>query len=499
MKTRLEYKHWTAKEDEILIKSDPSYTREKMTRLLPGRSPNAIKLRSHHLGLPKRLFDWVETEDQIRRTEFRKCPKNQLLAMLPNRTWYAIMSRGHRGLGLDRCRQMTWSAEELSAIRTYYPSGGTDKVLSLLPHRTPSGFKRSAGLMGVKMVLHNCNVEPLLKLDVLSCYWLGLLFADGHFVPSKGFLEISLHKRDAETVYAFAKFIHTTNLSVRQHDQVGVSVSSKEQIRGLCEKFSIQSNKTENPPNISCIKDNDDLMIALLIGLIDGDGNIYNANGCKATYARIECHISWMNFYTIFREFLIKKFKNMGRIQTCSIGISNKGYAQFLISSHFVMKELKKAAIRMGLPVMRRKWDKINLDHSTYQEEAPRIEAEIKSLLLSGASKEQVYQHFNISKFRVKRCLQKLQNSDPFFAYLGRVKYRSFEEARTFARSLDLRGYKEWKAYGKSGKLPRDIPRNPYWVYKENGWVSWENWLGTDGHYDKRNNHPKNNLDTYPH
>ena len=46
-------------------------------------------------------------------------------------------------------------------------------------------------------------------------------------------------------------------------------------------------------------------------------------------------------------------------------------------------------------------------------------------------------------------------------------KFRDFESAREFVRSLHLKGNKEWREYCKSGKKPDNIPSNPNWVYKE--------------------------------
>jgi hypothetical protein len=56
--------------------------------------------------------------------------------------------------------------------------------------------------------------------------------------------------------------------------------------------------------------------------------------------------------------------------------------------------------------------------------------------------------------------------------------FRSFEEARKFVQSLNLKNQQEWKEYSKSGKRPDDIPSPPNRVYKKE-WVSWGNWLGT--------------------
>jgi superfamily II DNA or RNA helicase len=57
--------------------------------------------------------------------------------------------------------------------------------------------------------------------------------------------------------------------------------------------------------------------------------------------------------------------------------------------------------------------------------------------------------------------------------------YRSFKEARAFVRNFKLKNVSEWNAYSKSGKLPKDIPSNPNNTYKNSGWNSYGDWLGT--------------------
>lgn len=56
--------------------------------------------------------------------------------------------------------------------------------------------------------------------------------------------------------------------------------------------------------------------------------------------------------------------------------------------------------------------------------------------------------------------------------------WRSFEEAREFARSLGLRGSVEWGEFHKSDARPADIPSAPRRVYKDK-WISWGDFLGT--------------------
>ena len=70
------------------------------------------------------------------------------------------------------------------------------------------------------------------------------------------------------------------------------------------------------------------------------------------------------------------------------------------------------------------------------------------------------------------------------FKDFWRQRYRSFEEARSFVRRLGLKSESEWIKYcrGKlpeKGKKPDDIPTKAYRTYKEDGWISMGDWLGT--------------------
>ncbi len=58
-------------------------------------------------------------------------------------------------------------------------------------------------------------------------------------------------------------------------------------------------------------------------------------------------------------------------------------------------------------------------------------------------------------------------------------EYRSFEEAREYARSLNLKSETEWRKHTKTSEFPSDIPANPNQTYKGKGWVSMGDWLGT--------------------
>ncbi len=64
-------------------------------------------------------------------------------------------------------------------------------------------------------------------------------------------------------------------------------------------------------------------------------------------------------------------------------------------------------------------------------------------------------------------------------------KFRSFEDARKFVRTLNLKGDREWREYCKSDNKPKDIPSNPNSVYKNKGWISNGDFFGTFSVADK--------------
>jgi hypothetical protein len=64
-------------------------------------------------------------------------------------------------------------------------------------------------------------------------------------------------------------------------------------------------------------------------------------------------------------------------------------------------------------------------------------------------------------------------------------KFRPFEDARDFARKLNLKTKNEWVAFTKGqtnslSSLPVDVPAGPSRKYSMEGWISWADWLGNN-------------------
>ncbi|XRA98840.1 methyltransferase domain-containing protein [Pycnococcus provasolii] len=59
-----------------------------------------------------------------------------------------------------------------------------------------------------------------------------------------------------------------------------------------------------------------------------------------------------------------------------------------------------------------------------------------------------------------------------------RTDFRSFEDARAYVHTLDLKGKEEWRAWSASGARPYDIPSHPHTYYASSGWLSYPDFLG---------------------
>ncbi len=79
-----------------------------------------------------------------------------------------------------------------------------------------------------------------------------------------------------------------------------------------------------------------------------------------------------------------------------------------------------------------------------------------------------------------------IYKNDGWISYPDFLGYESlfrevlpFEEAREFARSLGLKSTVEWRAYVKTNGIPSNIPKRPDNAYEYKGWISFGDWLGS--------------------
>jgi superfamily II DNA or RNA helicase len=61
---------------------------------------------------------------------------------------------------------------------------------------------------------------------------------------------------------------------------------------------------------------------------------------------------------------------------------------------------------------------------------------------------------------------------------MAKLDYRTFVEAREWARLSGITKQPEWIRQWRAGKIPRDIPFTPPSVYERKGWIDWGDFLG---------------------
>ena len=70
------------------------------------------------------------------------------------------------------------------------------------------------------------------------------------------------------------------------------------------------------------------------------------------------------------------------------------------------------------------------------------------------------------------------QNNVLTFSFKGR-SYLDYNKARSKVRALNLGSASEWKKYCYlNDNLPYGVPESPEIVYRNNGWVNFNDWLG---------------------
>ncbi|MDC1199764.1 DEAD/DEAH box helicase family protein [Flavobacteriaceae bacterium] len=62
---------------------------------------------------------------------------------------------------------------------------------------------------------------------------------------------------------------------------------------------------------------------------------------------------------------------------------------------------------------------------------------------------------------------------------ISRYNWLSYEEAKKLTIKMNLTSMKDWFEYTKSKSFPENIPIKPDWVYRNSGWKSWGDFLGT--------------------
>lgn len=248
-----------------------------------------------------------------------------------------------------------------------------------------------------KVARRKCDLSVLLEETPETYYWVGFLLADGHF--DKGRINFTLAKKDKKQVIKFAKFIGWKGSVKETEIYASVSPMHKDVVNKLCEKFDISGNKTYNPPRTILIH-NKELLKYLLIGFIDGDGNIEKQYKRKDCFIRIKTHLSWKNILEEFCKLLGYSINH--------VKVNKQGYCELYISDSSIITELKKYS--KYIPVLERKWNKVDENFVSKLIKSKENKEKILKLLEQGVKKIEISKQLSVSPSLVTKISKEYEN-----------------------------------------------------------------------------------------
>ena len=190
------------------------------------------------------------------------------------------------------------------------------------------------------------DLDRLLDNSPEAYYWAGFLMADGTVVGGKR-VALELGRKDRGHVRKFARFIggslDRNNRMTAQHASI---------VPTFAKKFGFRRDKTRNPPK-RWPRGDQDLRFAFAVGFVDGDGSISRQSGRRDYFLRVKCHASWR---TILGKMRAELTGEEGEATITSLG-----YANFSICNSVTLKEIKKRALMLRLPLLKRKWSVVDM------------------------------------------------------------------------------------------------------------------------------------------
>jgi len=217
----------------------------------------------------------------------------------------------------------------------------------------------------------NSNIKKLLDESNESMYWIGFILADGHIDNVKNRLTVATSIKDLDYLKTLSDYLETTLNTYPKKSYCSIACQDQINVSLLAKKYNISNRKTYEPPDISKYELNINQWISLICGFIDGDGCIGHQTGRKAHTIRIKCHSSWKENLSFIEKKLYEILLNIHSEKLTKI--NNQGYAQVAFSKNLLITKLKEKAISLNIPLMKRKWNKIDTNFISKYDTADKI------------------------------------------------------------------------------------------------------------------------------
>lgn len=206
--------------------------------------------------------------------------------------------------------------------------------------------------------IRNNSLDRLIEDKSLETfYWIGFILADGSFYNNR--FEFGLKEDDVNVLVAFAKYIDFKG-NIKHKDSTKsnrIYFNNKHSIEKFMKEYGFNFNKTYNPCSFESFKNySKEQITSLLIGIIDGDGNIQKNGSIYANSITITSHKSWKSFYEELLNFL--------EIPLHISEVNNSNCITIRICRREYCLALKQFIIDNNLFYFTRKWDMIKLNEN---------------------------------------------------------------------------------------------------------------------------------------
>lgn len=329
---------------------------------------------------------WSKEEDNYLITNYPN-NKKELIQSVINRSWMSIQTRASR-LGINRINidingksNNIWNKKEIDYLESNYQKLEKD-ILKASLNRSWSSIQNKAFILKLKRDVANADSTNLINGSNEAYYWLGFIMADGHFNNNKQ-IQINLAIKDLDHLVKFAKFVDYKYELTKPNINIDYTLINE----WLIDMFNIKHNKTYNPCVLNKI--NGDALFSLIIGFIDGDGSIN-----KKGYLALTSHKAWLNNI----NFMLTEITNNGKYH-CAI--NNSGLVVGIITRITTMKNIKLKAINLGLPILRRKWDRVRLDKLSKKEQNIKNLNDCVGLFEKGLSVKDIIEITKLSRAQI--------------------------------------------------------------------------------------------------
>lgn len=257
-----------------------------------------------------------------------------------------------------------WTEEENNSMREKYFSCSVNDLISLFPTRSWNAIKIQAAKLGLRKnnINRNCDASNLNAETYEAYYWAGFIAADGSINSNKR-LKVTLAAKDEEHLLKLCIFLKTANYckyNRGKFEYCETKVQHTSEIDKFTNKFNLKPRKTYNPPNLKFLSGNN--FLSFLCGFIDGDGCIQKQTGRSDSILTIKGHRSWFDVYSFFEKQLYKEMGIDRYYEKHTVLINNAGYVRITFADRRVLKFLKEKSIALNLPILDRKWSKIDLN-----------------------------------------------------------------------------------------------------------------------------------------